>query len=59
MKYLRIHNICIRINFHKNRFINECVKKNILKFSKRQTERRKDEKTEFFDVEELTFLKIY
>ena len=25
MKYLRIHNISIHINFYQNRFINECV----------------------------------
>ena len=43
MKYLRIHKI-----FYQNRFINECVRKNFLKFSEGQTERRKDGKTEFF-----------
>ena len=38
MKYLRIHNISIYIIFYQNRFINEYVRKNFLKFS----ERRKD-----------------
>ena len=42
MKYLRIYNISIHINFYQNRFINESVRKNFLKFSERQTERRKD-----------------
>ena len=42
MKYLRIHNISIHIIFYQNRFINECVRKNFLKFS----EGRKDVKTE-------------
>ena len=37
IKYLRIHNICIYIIFYQNRFINECVRKNFLKFSERQT----------------------
>ena len=46
IKYLRIHNIGIHINFYQNRFINESVRKIFLKFSKRQTERRKDGKTE-------------
>ena len=46
MKYFRIYNISIHMNFYQNRFINECVKKNFLKFSERQTERRKDGKTE-------------
>ena len=32
MKYLRIHNISIPIIFYQNRFINECVRKNFLKF---------------------------
>ena len=45
MEYLRIHNISIHIFFfYQNRFINECVRKNFLKFS----EGRKDVKTEFF-----------
>ena len=35
MKYISIHNI-----FYQNRFVNECVKKNFLKFSEGQTERR-------------------
>ena len=35
MKYLRIH-----IIFYQNRFINECVMKNFLKFSEGQTERQ-------------------
>ena len=39
MKYLRIH-----INFYQNRFINESVRKNFLKFSDVKT----DVKTEFF-----------
>jgi hypothetical protein len=38
MKYLRILNNSIHINFYQNRFINESVRKNFLKFS----ERRKD-----------------
>ena len=50
MKYLRIYNISIHINFHQNRFINESVRKNFLKFAERRkdvkTERRKDVKTE-------------
>ena len=37
MKYLRIHNISIHIIFYQNRFINECVWKNFLKFSEGQT----------------------
>ena len=44
MKYLRIHNIGIHTNFYQNRFINESVRKNFLKFSYRRidgkTERR-------------------
>ena len=40
IKYLRIHNISIHINFYQNRLINECVRKNFLKFSERQTKRR-------------------
>ena len=59
MKYLRIYNISIHINFYQNQFINECVRKNFLKFS----EGRKDVKTErrkdgvfLLVVEELTFL---
>jgi hypothetical protein len=35
MKYLRIHNI--HIIFYQNQFINECVRKNFLKFSEGQT----------------------
>ena len=46
INYLRIHNIGIHINFYQNRFINECVRKNFLKISERQSERRKDGKTE-------------
>ena len=34
MKYLRIHNISIHMNFHQNQFINECVRK-----KKRERER--------------------
>ena len=45
MKYLRIHNIGIHIE---KIYINESVRKIFLKFSERQTERRKDGKTEFF-----------
>ena len=37
MKYLRIHNISIHIIFYQNRFIDECVRKNFLKFSEGQT----------------------
>ena len=33
IKYLRIHNISVHINFYHNRFINESVRKNFLKFS--------------------------
>ena len=44
IKYLRIHNLSIHINFFKNLFINESGRKNFLKFSYR----RKDGKTEFF-----------
>ena len=41
VKYLRIHNISIHIFFfYQNRFINECVRKNFLKYSEGQTERR-------------------
>ena len=32
IKYLRIHNIGIHINFYQHRFINESVRKNFLKF---------------------------
>ena len=32
-KYLRIHNISVHIIFYQNRFINESVRKNFLKFS--------------------------
>ena len=50
MKYLRIYNIIIHINFYQNRFINESVRKNFLKFTERRkdikTERHKDGKTE-------------
>ena len=45
MKYLRIHNIGIHINFYKNRFINESVRRIFLNSRK---ERRKDGKPEFF-----------
>ena len=41
IKYLGIHNISVHINFHRNRIINESVRKNFLKFSNR----RKDERT--------------
>ena len=37
IKYLRIHNISIHINFYQNLFINQCVRKNFLKFSEGQT----------------------
>ena len=37
MKYLHIHNISIHIIFYQNRFINECTRKNFLKFSEGQT----------------------
>ena len=46
IKYLRIHNISVHINFYQNRFINESVRKNFLKISEGKTERRKDGKTE-------------
>ena len=36
IKYLRIHKVTIHINFYQNRLINECVRKNFLKFSERQ-----------------------
>ena len=60
------HNVSNHIFFYQNRFINVFVRKNFLKFSESQTERqteiRKDEKTErrsfFVEVEELTFLII-
>ena len=55
MKYLRIHNIGIHINFYQNRFINESVRKNFLKFSESQMERRKD-RVFLSDVEEIMFL---
>ena len=49
MKYLRIYNISIHINFYQNRLKNKSVRKNFLKFSERRkdvkTERRKDVKT--------------
>ena len=35
MKYLRIYNIDIHIHFYLNRFINECVKKEIICKSKK------------------------
>ena len=41
LKYLRIHNIGVHINFYQNRFINESVRKNFLKF----LYRRKDVRT--------------
>ena len=31
--FVRIHNISIHTIFYQNRFINECVRKNLLKFS--------------------------
>ena len=37
MKYLSIYNISIHLNFYQNRFINESVRKNFLKFLERQT----------------------
>ena len=37
MKYLRIHKISIHIIVYQNRFINECVRKNFLKFLEGQT----------------------
>ena len=37
-KYFRVHNVSIHINFYQNRFINECVRKNFLKFLERQDE---------------------
>ena len=43
MKYLRIHNVSIHLNFYKNRFINECVRKNI--FLNSRKDRRKVGKT--------------
>ena len=55
MKYLHIHNIGIFINFYQNRFINESVRKNFLKFSESQMERRKD-RVFLSDVEEIMFL---
>ena len=51
IKYLRIHNISVHINFYQNRFTNESVRKNFLKFS----DRRKDG-VFLWVVEELTFL---
>ena len=36
IKYLRILNVSIHINFYQNRFINECIRKNFLKFPERQ-----------------------
>ena len=42
MKYLRIHKATIHINNYQNRFINECVRTNFLKYPERQTDRRKD-----------------
>ena len=35
IKYFRNHNIMIHINFYQNLFINECVRKNFLKFLQR------------------------
>ena len=32
MKKLCIHNISIRVNLYQNQFINECARKNFLKF---------------------------
>ena len=51
IRNLRLYNISILINFHQNRFINECTGRIFLKFS----ELRKDEVI-LEDVEELTFL---
>ena len=56
MKYLRTHNIIAFMFFEKNRFTNQCVKKNFLKFPERETERRKDG-VFLCDVEELKFFK--
>ena len=42
MKYLPIHIISININFYQNRFINEYVRNNFLRFPERQKDRRKD-----------------
>ena len=36
LKYLRIHNVSIHINFYHNRFMNECIRKNFLEFPERQ-----------------------
>ena len=36
IEYLRIHNVSIHIDFYQNRFINECVRNNFLKFLERQ-----------------------
>jgi hypothetical protein len=56
IKYLRIYNISIHINFYQNQSINyKCVRKNFLKFSERQAERHKD-RVFLCDVEELMFL---
>ena len=48
MKYLRIHNVSIYINFYKNLFINECVSKSFPVKTKRRNW--------WWYVEELTFL---
>ena len=54
MKYLRIRNISIHLNFYQNRFINECARK-----IKNPWVSEFHSFTVFFwDVEELTFLKI-
>jgi hypothetical protein len=58
MKYLRIHNIGIHINFYQNRFINECVRMNFLKFSYRRKDVRTERRSFLWDVEELTFLNV-
>ena len=43
MKILHHHNVSIHINFHKNRFINECARKILAKIP----ELRKRRKLEF------------
>ena len=37
VKYLRVHNVSIHINFDRNRFINQCVRKTFLKFPYRRS----------------------
>ena len=61
IKYLRIYNISIHINFYQNGFINECLRKNFLKFAERRkdvkTERRKEKSASFTNLNPSNYLR--